>query len=160
MLNKLMSTISMAAMPSVIICGVLATGCAALAGEEGHCSNATLSGDYGFAIEGVILAVPGVPALPPGGLLFRGVTMTHFDGKGGFTQVDHDVLNGEPQAEDWAPLSGTYSINRDCTGTMVINQAGNPLSPVNLHLVVVKHGTEIHTVVDVNAVTSVGIKVD
>lgn len=160
MLNKLMSRISMAAIPSVIVCGVLASGRTALAGEGARCWNATLSGDYGFAIEGVILAVPGAPALPPGGLLFRGVTMTHFDGKGGFTQVDHDVLNGEPQAEDWAPFNGTYVINRDCTGTMVIYQAGNPLSPINLHLVVVRHGTEIHTVVDVNAVTSVGVKVD
>jgi hypothetical protein len=35
-----------------------------------------------------------------------------------------------------------------------------PLNPeVKLHFVVVRHGTEIHQVVDANAVTAIGIKV-
>ena len=151
----------MAAAPIVMVCGLLVSGVSVVAQSDHDrpCSNRTLLGDYGFAIDGVILAIPGV-TLPPGGVPFRGVTMTHFDGNGNLTQLDHDVFNGAPQSTDWAPVSGTYTINPDCTGTMVLIVTGNPLSPVNLHLVVVRRGREIHTVVDVNAVTSVGIKVD
>jgi hypothetical protein len=90
--------------------------------------------------------------------------MTHFDGKGNLNQVDHIVVAGlTPEqlgAPHWTPGSGTYQINPDCTGSAVINIPGNPLSPVNLYFVVVKQGKEIHTVVNSNAVTSVGIKIE
>ena len=115
------------------------------------CSNRTLRGDYGFAIEGDILAGPNRIPL-------RDVAMTHFDGEGNLSQVEHPVFNGVPLPIEWSPSSGTYNVNADCTGTAQIIPPGHP--PVNLHLVVVRHGTEIHTVVDVNAVTSVGIKRD
>lgn len=114
-------------------------------------------------MEGVILnAPPGVP-IPPGSPL-RGVAMTHFDGKGNLNQVDHVVVAGlTPEqlgAPHWTPGSGTYQVNSDCTGTAVINIPGNPFPPVNLYFVVVKQGKEIHTVVNANAVTSVGIKIE
>ena len=119
--------------------------------EDGPCSNRTLRGDYGFAIEGDILAGPSRIPL-------RSVAMTDFDGEGNLSQVEHFVFNGVPPPLDWSPSSGTYNVNPDCTGTAQIILPGFP--PVNLHLVVVKHGREIHTVVDVNAVTSIGIKRD
>ena len=115
------------------------------------CSNRTLWGDYGFAIEGDILA--GSNRIP-----LRSVAMTHFDGVGNLSQVEHFVVNGVPPPIEWSPSSGTYTVNPDCTGTAQILLAGFP--PVNLHLVVVRHGREIHTVVDANAVTSIGIKRD
>ena len=119
--------------------------------EDGACSNRTLRGDYGFAIEGDILAGPSRIPL-------RSVAMTDFDGEGNLSQVEHFVFNGVPPPLDWSPSSGTYTVNPDCTGKAQIILPGFP--PVNLHLVVVKHGREIHTVVDVNAVTSIGIKRD
>jgi hypothetical protein len=85
---------------------------------------------------------------------------SHYDGKGNLTQVDHVVFNGAPPMEEWTPGSGTYSVNPDCTGSAVINIPGNPLSPVNLHFMVVGQGQEIHQVVDANAVTAIGRKVD
>jgi hypothetical protein len=85
--------------------------------------------------------------------------MTHFDGEGILRQVDHVVVNGVPPAIEWSTGSGPYTVNPDCTGTAQINFTdGRP--PVNLHLVVVRQGAEIHTVVDVNAATSIGIKRD
>ena len=51
-------------------------------------------------------------------------------------------------------------VNPDCTGVAVIIISGDPSSPVNLHFVVVKHGREIHQVVDANAVTAIGNKVE
>ena len=69
--------IAMVAALVMVVCGVLVSGIYARAGSDnGACSNQTLKGDYGFAIEGLILAAPGV-TLP-----LRGVAMTHFDGKG------------------------------------------------------------------------------
>jgi hypothetical protein len=115
------------------------------------CTNHTLHGDYGFALEGEILGP---------GLQFRGIVMQKYDGKGNFTQVDHIVVNGAPPAEEWTPGSGTYTVNPNCTGSAVIIVPGNPLSPINLHFVVVKQGKEIHQVVDANVVTAVGNKVE
>ncbi len=162
------SRVSMIASRMTIVCALLAMGSSLWAQndnsarpeDEGACSNRTLRGDYGFAVEGVILAIPGV-TLPPGTALpLRGVALTHFDGKGNLTQVDHILVNGMPPSEEWTAGSGTYSLNSNCTGTAVINVPGNPLSPLNLHLVVIRQGKEIHTVVEANAVTSVGIKVE
>ena len=161
MQNKTISRISMAATPMMIVCGLLASGASAMAqSDDGPCSNRTLLGNYGFSIEGVVLAIPGV-ILPPGvALPLRGVAMTHFDGKGNLTQVDHVLVNGMPPPVEWTPGSGTYTVNPNCTGTAVIDIPGNPLAPVKLHFVVVRQGKEIHTVVEANAVTSVGIKIE
>ena len=157
--------ISTIATPLMLVCGLLGSGAPARA--EGACSNRTLMGDYGFAIEGVLLAIPGV-SLPPGGVPLRGVALTTFDGegnsggsgKGTLKQVDHVVVGGTPPPVEWTQGTGTYHVNTDCTGTVQIVIPGNPLSPVNLHIVVVRQGKEIHTVVEANAVTSVGIKVE
>ena len=153
--------ISILAAPMLIVFGLLASGPAARAQSgDGPCSNRTLQGDYGFSVEGIIMAIPGVP-LPPGvALPVRGVAMTHFDGKGNLTQVDHVVVNGMPPPEQWTSGSGPYSVNSNCTGTAMINILGNPLSPVILHFVVVRQGKEIHTVVEANAVSSVGFRVE
>lgn len=160
-MKKQLLRISTVMMPAMIICGLLASPAPSMAqSENGPCSTRTLSGDYGFAIEGVIFAIPGV-TLPPGTALpLRGVAMTHFDGKGNLTQVDHVLVGGVPPPKEWTPGSGTYTVNPDCTGIAVINIPGNPLSPAKLHIVVVKQGKEIHTVVEANAVTSVGIKLE
>ncbi|MFN7919512.1 MAG: hypothetical protein U0Q16_05410 [Bryobacteraceae bacterium] len=127
--------------------------------EAGQCDARSLRGDYGFHVEGVIQTIPGL-VVPPGGFQLRGVAMTRFDGKGKLTQVDFITVNGAPPPVDWAMGSGTYKVNPDCTGTWQLNIPGNPLSPVNVHFVIVKRGSEIRTVVDKNSVTSIGIKVD
>ena len=155
------SRISMLATPMIIVSCLLASGASARAeSDDGPCSNRTLQGDYGFAVEGIIMVIPGVQ-LPPGAALpVRGVAMTHFDGKGNLTQVDHIVVNGMPPPVEWTSGTGPYSVNSNCTGTATINILGNPLSPVILHFVVVRQGKEIHTVVETNAVSSVGIKIE
>jgi hypothetical protein len=137
----------------LIACGLMAASSALVMAEspnDKQCSNRTLTGDYGFALEGVIIG----PEIP-----LRGVVMQHYDGRGHITQVDHIVDGGMPPAQEWAPGAGTYSVSPDCTGVAVINSSSNPL-PLNVHFVVVKHGTEIHQVVDGNAVSAVGYKVD
>jgi hypothetical protein len=73
------------------------------------CSNYNLVGNYSIRITGAILAGPQAgPA--------NGVNVTHFDGSGNLTSVDHVILNGALPPVEWRPAVGTYSVNSDCTG--------------------------------------------
>lgn len=120
---------------------------------SGRCSNRTLRGQYGFSIEGTILAGT------PNAFLVRGVSMTHYDGEGNLSQVDFTTRNGAPFSSDWRPGAGTYEINPDCTGTAhIIQSDGTP--SVNLRLVVVDRGREVRATVVGNATNSIGIRVD
>jgi hypothetical protein len=71
--------------------------------------------------------------------------MTHYDGQGNFSQVDHIIVNGVPPAIEWTPGTGTYHINADCTGTAHIVTSTGLF--VNLEIVVVQQGKQIHAVV-------------
>jgi hypothetical protein len=121
-------------------------------GGEGRCSNRTLSGDYGFSIDGQILGGPSP-------ILIRGVAKTRFDGHGNLSQIDWVTLNGVPSSPDWRSATGTYDLNPDCTGTMEVDFGGG--SPIlRLRLVVVDRGREIRTVVESGpSAGSIGIKV-
>jgi hypothetical protein len=120
-------------------------------GRGRGCSESTLRGDYGFSVDGQILAGP-----RPG--LIRAVAMSHFDGEGGLSQVDFATINGVPTGTDWRPGTGTYDINADCTGTARINFTdGSPT--LRLRLVVADRGDLIRTIVEGNAVGSIGTRV-
>jgi hypothetical protein len=147
-------SVSRMLMLAMIVCGLLASGASAMAqSNEGHCSNRTLFGDYGYASEGVLLPAPGVS------LQFRSVGMTHFDGKGNLTWVEHTVVNGTSLGAGWTAASGSYTVNSDCTGTAVVNTPNSPV-PLNLAFMVVREGKEMHSVLDPNAITAVFIKVE
>jgi hypothetical protein len=117
------------------------------------CSNRTLRGDYGAAIEGAIV-LPG----PAKNLLLRGLVMQHFDGRGNSRGVDFITLNGVPERSDWRPITGTYDVNPDCTGTAEIHPSdGSP--SVSLRILVVDGGRQVMSIVEGNPVGSMGIKV-
>ena len=119
-------------------------------GDDGRCSNKTLSGDYGLIVEGTILDP---------GFLLRGVVMQHYDGKGNITQVDHVVVDGMSPAQEWTPGTGTYTVNPDCTGAEVLKTASMP-NPIHIHFVVVNNGKQINQVVDDAASTAVATRVN
>jgi hypothetical protein len=79
--------------------------------DDYGCSNATLKGEYAFGVLTVASATgPGVV----GGIKV-------FDGRGNLTQRDY-IGNSVPA--EFAPPGqeqGTYIVNPDCTGSMVIN---------------------------------------
>jgi hypothetical protein len=138
--------ISMLATPLMIVCGLLVSGVSAVAGDSddqhGSCSNRTLSGDYGATTQGVLVPNPGHPPELP----FTSVGMTHFDGKGNFTGVEHTVVDGVQQGADWTPNSGTYAVNADCTGSLVLNTPNNQgPSTLTIFFVIVKHGTQFYS---------------
>jgi hypothetical protein len=123
--------------------------------NDGPCSNRTLRGDYGYAAAGVLIGAPGLPREAQ----FRSVGVTHFDGRGKLTWVEHTVVNGILLSPGWVAASGTYTVNPNCTGTAVVNTPNSPV-PLNLALVVIKEGKEIHTVLDTDAVSSVFTKIE
>ena len=67
------------------------------------CSLATLNGAYGEVLRGEVLNVGPIVA----------VGVSTFDGKGHFVADQTINLNGDVFE---APLTGTYTVNRDCTG--------------------------------------------
>jgi len=114
MQRKSISRISMIATPVMIVCGLLASGAPARAQsqDDGPCSNQTLRAITDSPSK-LILPAPGV-TIP-----IRGVHMTHFDGNGKLTQVDSIILNGSP-ISDGTPVTGTYHVNANCTGTILL----------------------------------------
>lgn len=73
------------------------------------CNTSSLSGDYSIRITGAIVAGPQADPV-------NEVNLTHFDGNGGLTSVDHVILNGALPPVDWRAAVGTYTVNTDCTG--------------------------------------------
>jgi hypothetical protein len=116
--------------------GLLAAGKA----EGRGCSVASLKGDYGFALLGTR------PSGPPPAAIEQmiGVVLAHFDGLGHSTGTDniHGSISGLSPDR---PVSGTYSVSEDCTGTMRLAAAGAP--PLELRFVLVDNGTEIRAAV-------------
>src|SRR5229473_2779327 len=144
MQRKLVSRISMVAIPIMIVCGLLVAA-----------SSPRVAASSPKADDGDKVCTDRT---------LRGVVMTHYDGQGNFSQVDHIIVNGVPPAIEWTPGTGTYHINTDCTGTARIVTSTGIF--VNLEIVVVQQGKGIHAVVTApfdgpdRTVTSVATRVE
>ena len=163
-MKTLITRISMVATRMMIVYAVLGVGSLTWAetgnlgsgDDEGACSDATLRGDYGDLVsDGVLIGTPGLPQEAQ----FRTVGLYHFDGKGKITGLEHTVLNGISLESDWTVNSGTYSVQSNCTGKMVINTPNSPV-PLNIFFVVVRGGKEIRTVLNTGAVAGTFIRVE
>ena len=111
-------------------------------GDDFGRSNETLKSEYAFGVTNY--------AFP---LVTAGIKV--FDGKGNFTQRDYrgDSLRLTGQT-DFAPEgqeTGTYAVNSDCTGSMVINlnvpNTPPPHGVINTVFVISNGGRHIHDVV-------------
>jgi hypothetical protein len=156
MQRKSASKLSMAAVPIMVVCGLLVSASPALAdNEDKPCSNRTLQGDYGFTISGYQPNPDGT--MSP----VKGVAITHFDGAGKLTQRDFVVTAGVLVSGNGNSLTGfqfstgetgTYAVNPDCKGYAEID-SNVPVPPplsggvIKLMLVVTNGGRAIHTVV-------------
>ena len=152
------NSISMTFTRIVTLCFTLALASVAFAQSDSSensqrhkaCSDRTLFGDYGTKIEGILLGQNGGPNAE-----LRTLVLFHFEGNGNLTARDYVVLNGKPQSETFRePSGGTYSIDSDCTGSAVL------VAGPKFHFIVVKNGQEFYLVVDGNAISGVGTKVD
>ena len=115
------------------------SGVARAGGTDDYgCSNATLKGEYAFGVTN--LTIPQVVA---------GIKV--FDGNGNLTQRDYI---GDSVPAEFAPKGqerGTYTVNPDCTGSMVINLnvpgAPPPNGVIQILFVISDGDRHIHEVV-------------
>ncbi len=104
---------------SVFLCAVaLALGIVPRAYAVNHkCSNASLQGSYGYTATGTLLPT-GAP--PPFAGPFAEVGRQTFNGSGDTSGAATLSANGNTQK---VTVSGTYTVNPDCTGSMTLNVA-------------------------------------
>jgi hypothetical protein len=74
--------------------------------QAGDCSNNSLKGTYGFSCEGTA-----------GGLPIAVIGVFTADGEGNGSEVETLSVNGE--ISQGVPLTVTYTVNADCTGSFV-----------------------------------------
>jgi hypothetical protein len=122
--------------------------------DNDGCSNATLRGDYAFSTHGALLGflISGVPQYFSSPVPLDAVAMSNADGRGKFTTVGFNVLNGvvppgptDPETGFEIDQSGSYTVFPDCTGDFELNLPG-PIS-VSAKFVLAKNGREIHALI-------------
>ena len=117
--------------------------------DDFGCSNATLKGEYAFGVTAYTSAsLPNSPPYVVG--VVNGIKM--FDGHGNLTQRDYQGDNNA--GPDFSPPGrgkGTYTVNSDCTGNMVINLnapvTSGSTGVINIMFVISDGGRHIHEVV-------------
>jgi hypothetical protein len=75
-----------------------------------------------------------------------GVGTRTFDGGGNFTQITNEKGSLSGILFPNRALSGTYSVNSDCSGTLTLNIPGLPF-PIVYDIVVVNHGRAFDSIV-------------
>jgi hypothetical protein len=119
------------------------------------CSEATLRGAYGIQIQGTRPA----PAPAPVGTIESviGVIVRHYDGTGGFTQVNNEKGSVSGLGPADRAGSGTYQVNEDCSGSHELQIPGVPF-PITDRFVIVDNGREVrHFVVNPAPVMVTGV---
>ena len=84
-----------------------------LANAQPRCES--LNGTYAFAFSSTI-TLPGPPAITA---QWYGIGIMTFDGTGNLTALQTTNFPGGPVLRN-VPLSGSYILNPDCTGTMIV----------------------------------------
>jgi hypothetical protein len=79
------------------------------AADDKGCSDASLKGDYAYAVNGTSLTIP-----PVGPVAILGKITA--DGKGSFSGSINGSIAGYILTD--VPIAGTYSVGSDCTGTL------------------------------------------
>ena len=102
-----------------------------------QCSNATLTGSYGFKQDGFGTrnGKAGGPAVP-----FASVGAVTFDGAGNASFTLTQVFNSSG-GEFFEAIPGTYTVNSDCTGTVTIEDFG-----LHFNIVTVGGGKEFFAI--------------
>lgn len=83
---------------------------------DGGCSVASLNGPYATEGEGTVVGA--LPGFPPPPFAFGEVVLDHFNGAGSLFGNAKVNLGGVVLD---VPVTGTYTVNSDCTGTITVN---------------------------------------
>jgi len=104
-----------------------------------QCSNATLTGSYGFKQDGFGIIHNSKAKL--GNMIpFATVGVVTFDGAGNASFTLTQVFNSEGGAF-FEAIPGTYTVNSDCTGTIAIEDFG-----LHFYMVTVGGGAELFAI--------------
>src|SRR5687767_14440067 len=139
--------------PASCLAGVLIFGALVPSAEAQECSEATVEGDYAFAIQGTVARIGPIAA--------SGITS--FDGQGetNITGFINTRRNRFPTFE--ADIDGTYEVNADCTGsaTFEIPAPGlfNRFTELEFEAVIVDQGAEIRYLITTPGVVFAGASV-
>lgn len=116
----------------LFVCLLIAPLLALAEDENRNCNESILKGDYGLIVTGNRNAGTVIEN-------FVTLSLVTFDGKGGFTAtgVSHGATTGIRKG----PVSGTYTVNANCTGAWTTNIQGVP--PIPAEIVIVDRGREI-----------------
>jgi hypothetical protein len=125
------------------------TSGASWAQDNDGCTNATLNGDYAFAVSALHLT-SGQPPTPQ-----VVVGIVRYDGKGNRTQIDYigDSLRTRNTTDFAMGETGTYTVNPDCTGREQVQLNVPNVPPGTSHgvidsvFVIAGGGRSIHAVV-------------
>lgn len=131
-LSTIAKTFTMAAVTLL----ALGIGPTARAADKG-CSIATLQGTYAYTSTGSIIAPPELA-----GPLAEVGTQT-FDGNGGTTATATLSSNGTILA---LTITGTYTVNSDCTGTATLQVVSPFNATVHVYFVVRDSGNEFQAI--------------
>jgi hypothetical protein len=108
------------------------------------CTNASLSGNYGFTFSGFQLQSPGVGKGHGKSVPFYGTGLVTFDGAESFslafTFSQNGALPGDTYVTSTASFTGTYTVNHDCTGIFI---AAPGSGGDNGAFVIVRDGAEV-----------------
>jgi hypothetical protein len=97
---------------------VLATICIAsllpMRAHAARCSIASVAGNWAYTYNGIVFV--------PSPLPVAAVGHAQLDSSGNLAGTQTHTLAGQTEVED---ISGTYTVNKDCTGSMTINVSVN-----------------------------------
>jgi hypothetical protein len=85
-----------------------------LQAQAGQCSPDSVSGNWAYTYTGTVFAPNPLPAAAVG--------HARLDSNGNVNGTQTHTLAGQAELED---ISGTYTVNNDCTGSMTINVSLN-----------------------------------
>ena len=143
------SWLSKGMLAAAIALPALSAAARAQSNDNDGCTNATLNGDYAFAVSAWHLT-PGQPPTPQ-----VVVGIVRYDGKGNRTQIDYigDSLRTRNTTDFAMGETGTYTVNPDCTGTEQVQLNVLNVPPGTSHgvidsvFVIAGGGRSIHAVV-------------
>jgi hypothetical protein len=115
------------------------TGGSVLAQGSPTCTNAGVKGSFGLEATGVF--VTGAPFTGPLALIGELVLSVNASGDGEISGHVAGSENGTILTFTKEPVTGSYSVNKDCTGTFSITPEGK--SALNFSFVIVNGGKEM-----------------
>jgi hypothetical protein len=111
----------------------LAAAAALVPAVHAQCTNATLSGNYGFTFSGFLAPGHGTKGDEKP---FAGAGLGTADGAGNFSATFSSSFNGGISTNN--SYTAIYTVNSDCTGSMTSTDGG-----ANFTFVIVNNGAEI-----------------